>query len=361
MGARSILIYGATGYTGGLIAREAASRGLPVVLAGRRPGAVRAVADPLGRPSRAFSLDDAGRIAAGLAGVSAVLHCAGPFSRTAGPMADACLRQGVHYLDITGEIVVFEALAARSAEAARAGVVLLPGVGFDVVPSDSLAAHLARRLPSATHLELAIAFRGGLSRGTATTMLEAMSRGEGTIVRRAGRLETRPPGSLTREVDFGRGPRQTTAASWGDVAAAYYSTGIPNITVFMALGGAKRRALRWATPLAAMLRWPGAAWLARKVIGLGPAGPDETDRARGSCLLWGRAADGDGREVVSRMRTPEGYAFTVTTALWAAERVMAGDVTPGFHTPSTAFGADVALEFAGVERQDVSGKASEAR
>jgi short subunit dehydrogenase-like uncharacterized protein len=348
-----ILIYGATGYTGRLIAREAAARGLGVALAGRDARAVGDLARELGLPHRVFGLDDAGRIAGGLEGVRAVLHCAGPFSRTSAPMVAACLEQRVHYLDITGEVDVFEALAARSSEAARAGVVLLPGVGFDVVPSDSLAAHLARRLPSATHLDLAIAFRGGISRGTTTTMLEAVARGEGALVRRGGRLQAIPIRSLSMDVDFGSGPRPVTAASWGDVSTAYHSTGIPNITVYMAVSVSRRRWSRWWGPLQALLRVPGVLALARRVVQRGAPGPDDEARTRGSCLLWGRAVDDAGEQAISRMRTPEGYTFTVATALWAAERVAAGQVTPGFHTPTTAFGADVALEFAGVERHDV--------
>jgi short subunit dehydrogenase-like uncharacterized protein len=322
-----------------------------VCLAGRDEAAVRALAESLSLPWRAFPLTAGDRVEAGIRGVRAVLHCAGPFAWTSRPMADACLRTGVHYLDITGEIDVFEALAARRDEAVGAGVVVLPGVGFDVVPSDSLAAHLARRLQAATRLDLAIAFRGGISRGTATTMVEAMARGEGTVVRRAGRLEVIPLGSQAIDVDFGQGTCHAVAASWGDVATAFHSTGIPNITVYMAFSGVQDRRLRAAGPLVALLRLPGAAALARQAIRLGAAGPDERARERGFCLLWGQAADRDGRRVAARMRTIEGYAFTVRSALWAAERVIAGLVPAGFHTPTTAFGADVALEIGGVELQ----------
>ena len=146
----TFLLYGATGYTGSLTARMAVQRGLKPILAGRDPAKVKALADELGLAWRAFPLEDGAALNLALREVPVVLHCAGPYSRTYKPMVDACLRTGTHYLDITGELMEHEALAGRDAEAQAAGVMLLPSVGFDVVPSDCLAAHLKRRLPSAT-------------------------------------------------------------------------------------------------------------------------------------------------------------------------------------------------------------------
>src|SRR5262249_28979314 len=147
-----------------------------------------------------------GAVLEGIRGVTVVLHCAGPFSRTARPMVDACLQTGSHYLDVTGEEEVFEALAARSGEARAAGVMLLPGSGFDVVPSDCLAAHLKRRLPSATHLALGFLGGAGMSRGTLTTIVENLS--AGGLVRRDGMLTHVPAAWKTRVIDFGTGPRK---------------------------------------------------------------------------------------------------------------------------------------------------------
>ena len=113
MDSTPLLIYGANGYTGALIARLAAERGLRPVLAGRSRAGLAAVATPLGLEERVFALEDAAALDAGLAEARVVLHCAGPFAHTARRMADACFRTHTHYLDITGEIAVFEALAAR--------------------------------------------------------------------------------------------------------------------------------------------------------------------------------------------------------------------------------------------------------
>src|SRR4051812_44120316 len=129
------LLYGSYGYTGRLIATRALEMGLRPLLAGRDAGKVRAHAAELGLEHRAFALDDTAAAHAALGEAPVVLHAAGPFARTAAPMAQACLRTKTHYLDITGELAVFEAMAELGARALDAGVMLLPGAGFDVVPS----------------------------------------------------------------------------------------------------------------------------------------------------------------------------------------------------------------------------------
>src|SRR5438045_96693 len=117
----SFLIYGANGYTGELIAREAVRRGLKPVIAGRNADKLAPLAKELGLQSRAFPLDKPR-----LDGIDAVLHCAGPFVHTSAPMVRACLDAGVHYLDITGEIAVFEAIMSMNDAAIHAGVTLIP-------------------------------------------------------------------------------------------------------------------------------------------------------------------------------------------------------------------------------------------
>jgi short subunit dehydrogenase-like uncharacterized protein len=348
----NFLIYGSYGYTGDLIAREAVQRGHRPILASRDPHRLAAQAVELGCQHFAFALDDTAALDRALQQVAVVLHCAGPFKHTAQAMADACLRRGVHYLDITGEIAVFEALAARDAEARAAGVMLLPGAGFDVVPSDCLAAHLHRRLPTATHLTLGIRGLGaGTSRGTALTAVEGL--GSATVVRRDGQLVTAPVGSLRRRIDFGRGPKDCVAIGWGDVSTAYHSTGIPNIEVYFYFPPNMVRAMAASRYAAWLLKSGPVQSLLRAGIRRGPTGPSAEQRATGSSLLWGEVVDAAGQRCVSRLRTPEGYALTVQTALAAAQKALAGEAKPGFQTPSLAFGPDFILEFPGVEREDV--------
>lgn len=348
---QNFLLYGANGYTGRLVARLAAERNLRPVLAGRDRGAVETLGAQLGFETRVFALDDAAAIDAALAEVVAVLHCAGPFSRTSRPVADAALRTGAHYLDITGEIAVFESLAARDAEARAAGVMLLPGVGFDVVPSDCLAAHLKRRLPTASRLALAIKGTGRVSHGTATTMVENIHRGG--MVRRGGRLTPVPAAWMTRKIDFGSGPEEATTIPWGDVATAFHSTGIPDVEVYAELPASARLAMKATRLLGPLLASEPAQRLLKSRIKAQPAGPSDEERERGRSYVWGEAADDAGRRAVSRLTGPEGYTLTAMTALAAVGRVLRGDAPAGFQTPSKAFGADFILEIEGVAREDL--------
>ena len=205
MPSQTFLVYGAYGYTGDLIAREAVRRGLSPILAGRREDSLLPLAEELGLDWRAFTLDDPQALRAGLEGVAAVLHCAGPFVHTSRSMVDACLAGGIHYLDITGEIAVFESILRRQQEAEETGVTLLPGVGFDVVPSDCLAARLAAALPGAAELRMAFYNAGGtMSRGTLKTMIEGLP--AAGAVRRDGRIVPVPIAYDVRKIEFSCGP-----------------------------------------------------------------------------------------------------------------------------------------------------------
>ena len=344
------LIYGATGFTGSLVAREAVRRGLRPVLAGRNIEALQALGAKLGLDHRGFSLQSAEDVIDGMRGIDTVLNCAGPFSQTAKPFVDACLKAGTHYLDITGEAAVFEALAARDAEARSAGIVLLPGVGFDVVPSDCLAVHLKRRLPTASRLVLGFRSAGRLSRGTMLTALERMD--DGGLVRANGILTKVPTAWKTRVIDFGDGPERAITIPWGDVATAFHSTGIPNIEVYLAAS--------WGFRVGARLsRWFGwlvrSRWMQtrlRRRVQAGPPGPTEAERRGNRCFFWGEVMDKAGRTVVTRMQTPDGYDLTVSSSLASVERIRSGEVSNGFRTPAMAFGPDFALELPGVTRLD---------
>lgn len=345
------LLYGSYGYTGRLIARLARERGLEPLLAGRDGEALAGQAERLGLPFRVVSLDDAAGLDAALADVPVVLHCAGPFSRTFRPMAEACLRSGRHYLDITGEISVFEDAASLDADAREAEVMVLPGVGFDVVPTDCLAVHLKSRLPTARRLTMAVLSHSRISRGTALTMAEQL--GRGGWVRREGRLTPVPAGWKTRSFDFGTGRRTAVTLPFGDVSTAYYSTGIGEIEVYGAGPAGLQHALRATDRLGWLLQSPLAGRLIARAVRRRATGPSAGERARGETRAYGEVADDEGRSAAALQVGPEAYAFTALAALEIAARVLAGEAPPGFQTPARAFGPDLVTGIEGVERTDL--------
>jgi saccharopine dehydrogenase (NAD+, L-lysine-forming) len=338
------MIYGANGYTGQLISELAKQRGEAPILAGRSAEKIRPLADKLGLPWRAFGLERPDLREVGL-----VLHCAGPFSATSQRMVDACLAARAHYLDITGELDVFESVFSRDAEARERGIVLLPGAGFDVVPSDCLAALLKQRLPSAKKLELAFAPAGRSSPGTLKTSIEFLPKGG--AVRRGGKIVRVPPAHEVRVISFADKRRSAMSVPWGDVATAWRSTQIPDITVFMSARPAVIRAARLSRFAAPILGLAPVQQLLKSRIERSVKGPDAEERARGGAQFWGSVSDGS-RSVEMTMSLPEGYTFTADAAVECARRVAAGAVNAGAWTPSLAFGADFAASLQGVRVGD---------
>jgi short subunit dehydrogenase-like uncharacterized protein len=345
------MIYGATGYTGKLVTRRAKALGLRPLLAGRNAARLGAVADESGFEHRIVDLADGAALRRAVAEVDAVLHLAGPFSRTSPPMLEACLGARKHYLDITGEIDVFEACAASGAAALQAGITVMPGCGFDVVPSDCLAAHVKRRLPDAVSLSLAIAGLGKMSRGTAKTGIESI--GLGARVRRQGRIvELASP--LRRQLDVGRGQRPFVAIGWGDVATAFHSTGIPDITVYFEASRQIEQLVGLSAPMRRLLSRAPAQRLLQWLVDWQQEGPSDSERKASGSVIMAEAVNAAGITVRSRLETPDGYALTAATALDIARRAVAGETPPGFQTPSMAFGADFILGFESCRREDLN-------
>lgn len=345
------MIYGASGYTGKLLMRAARDEGLNPIIAGRSEAKLKSLANQYGFEARAFDLSDRRAMDAALGEVDAVLHVAGPFSATSKPMIDGCLRTGTHYLDITGEISVFEACARRDEAAKEAGIMIMPGVGFDVVPSDCLAAHMKRRMPDASELVLGISGFGALSRGTSKTLIEGIN--EGTRARRNGEIVSlgKPP---QRDMDFGSGAKNALAVGWGDVSTAYHSTGIGNITVYFE----SSPQLAQMANMGGLTRFfLGLGFMQKKLksrVDAGAEGPTEQERASGHTILIGEVTNEAGDKMVSRLRTPEGYTLTYMTGLDIAKRVLAGEAKTGFQTPSAVFGADYITSFEGCVREDLN-------
>jgi short subunit dehydrogenase-like uncharacterized protein len=332
------LLYGANGYSGQLIARMAARYGLQPILAGRNAEGIRALAAALGLEHRAFALDEPDKIDENLRDVALVLHAAGPFAHTAQPMMEACLRNRCHYLDITGEIAVFEMAHGYDAAARAAGIMLMSGTGFDVVPTDCTALALKEQLPDATHLKLAFANIGGtLSHGTALTMLEGL--GKPGAERKNGQIVAVPLGRHSWDCQYEGRTYHTVSIPWGDVSTAWYSTGIPNIVTFTR--GKRRSPLkRWLQNLGMQLLardWMKAR-LRQRILAQ-PPGPDDAQRQKARSIVWGEARNAQGETASTCLSLPEGYTLTAMSSLYIAREVLEGRFQPGFQTPAMAYGA----------------------
>jgi len=345
------LLYGANGYTARLIIERAAAFGLTPVLAGRSEEKLRPLAEQYGLSYRVANLNNTAELDEMLLDMPVVLNCAGPFSKTAAPMQRACLRTGTHYLDITGEVAVFEQGKERDADAKTRNLMLMSGVGFDVVPTDCMARYLHDRLPDATHLQLAFMNDGGgLSHGTAQTALEGM--GNGGLIRQDGVLKTVPNAHKTLTVNFGTGqPQPCMSIPWGDLSTAHHTTGIPNIETFIGSSARQIRMARWGNKLSGLLSLkPVQSFLSRQITSR-IAGPDEATRQRARTHIWGRAWNAQGQTLEARQHGPEGYTLTAEAALLITRKVLDGNWQAGFQTPAGLYGADLVLEIPGVTRE----------
>ncbi len=349
---KKILVYGSYGYTGQLIVEHAVKEGLDLILAGRDEKRLREQAEKFNLPYRSFAVEETAKLDAALQEVDAVLHCAGPFVLTFKAMAEACIRNKKHYVDISGEIEEFEALALMNDEAKRAGVMLLPGGGFDVVPSDCLIAYTAGKLPGATDLKLYIKSIGsGVSRGTARSGVENSHR-QGRI-RRDGKIVSVPNLYDSKDIDFGRGPSKLVTMGWGDVSTAYHSTGIPNVTVYMGFPKSMISVMKFTKVAGPLLYSRAARNFIKWLIGIFFApGPSREKNKTGFSLLIAEVTDGT-KTISAKLRTPEAYYLTALTSVEIMKHILSNDLKPGFQTPSKVYGADFILQFAGVEREDL--------
>lgn len=347
-----LILYGSYGYTGSLIVQECKRNGLNILLSGRNAEKLRTQSQQYGYSHLTVSIDDHQGLLDLLTKSSIVLHCAGPFSKTARPMALACIESGTHYLDITGEYGVFEMLKGLHEQALAKGVVLMPGTGFDVVPTDCLALHLKKRLPDASELVMAFAsVPSGLSRGTAKTALQNF--GDPSLMRSKGALVTVPSMLRQRSINFGSSTMESWCISWGDISTAYHTTGIPNIRIYLGASSAQIRMFRILPFFGWLFKNKWIRKFISKRIDSGPAGPSEQTLQKGRTFVWGQVTNDDGERVQSLMETPNGYTVTYIMSVKIALKIKRHAAEGGYRTPAELFGADLILDCPGVARTDL--------
>lgn len=350
MSSNQFLLYGANGYTGQLIARLAKEYNLQPILAGRNITSIQPLAESMQLPFRIVDLSEKEKLTETLKEVKVVVHCAGPFHQTAKQIIDACLQTHTHYLDINGDIGVFEFIKQYNEKAKEAGIMLLPGAGFDVVPTDCIALLLKNKLPDATHLKLAFGTIGGsISHGTGMTMSNRL--GEKGAVRENGRIVRKTLGHKGMWVNFGPKKLFVMTIPWGDIATAYYTTGIPNIESYTAIKPAVYKALKFQFLFNWILRTEWLRDIVRNKISNRPAGPSDEMRASAKSFVWGEANNEKGEKVHAALSGPEGYTLTAHSSLIIAKKILEGNYKPGYQTPAGCYGADLILEVPGVKRE----------
>lgn len=313
-----LMIYGAAGYTGRMATRQAAAMGLRPILAGRDEAPLRELAQELGLGHRVFSLDDPGLIDAGLADVSVLLNCAGPFMHTAEPLMWGALRNRVHYLDIAAELDSYQLAEVLDGEARSAGVMLLPGSGGSVAMLGSLAGFAASQVSEPRKISIALHVTGAMSRGSAVSASENLT--TRTLARVNGGLVDRDPSELA-EFDFGNGLVPSIPVTLPDLITIWRSTGASDVETFVHVSGS-------AFPVGDPAEMPD--------------GPSAEERNANRYQASVRVTGTDGSAVRAVLDTVNGYSFTPLAAAEAARRVMGGEVRPGFQTPAGLFGAGFA-------------------
>jgi len=340
----NFLIYGAYGYTGRLITEHAAKQGYTPILGGRDAAKTEMLAKQYELDFVILKANDPNKWNKVLSKVSLVLNCAGPFALTVKDIVPKCIEHKVHYLDITGEIDVFEYVESLGQQAKESSTILMPGVGFDVVPTDCLSTQLHAKLPTATHLELAFMGTSGVSRGTALSMARRFHNG-GTI-RENGKIKMVPLASEDKLIHFGEKDRLCVAIAWGDVFTAYHSTKIENIKVYTGVSEKTLKSLRTYRKFKVLADTKLAQWSFQKIIRNKIDGPSAIKRATCITHLWGKVTDATtGQIVEAELTTPESYHLTALTALESTIRVLKGKCSSGYQTPAMAFGKDYILSF----------------
>jgi len=342
---KQLMIYGANGYTGELIAKQAIEKGFKPILAGRNQSAIEKLAQELDLEFRVFALDFANEIETNLADIHLVIHCAGPFSTTAKPMMLACIKSKTHYTDITGEIGVFELAQTLNEQANKTGIVICPGVGFDVVPTDCLASLLQEKMPDATHLALGFDSGSSMSPGTAKTSIEGVA--SGGRIRKNGKITQVPLAYKERKIDFGNGEKNAVTIPWGDVSTAYYSTGIPNVEVYIPMspkGVKNMRKMNWFRWL---VKFKYVQNKMKQQAAKTAKGPDESQRETLNTFLWGEVTNAAGDKIVGRIETCNGYQLTYLAAVEIAKFLFENEVDGGTYTPSKLIDNQLIYRFEG--------------
>ncbi len=339
-----LIVYGAYGYSAKLILENLAKKNIKPMLAGRDEYKLRKTANQFDCEYSVFDLEDHEAIKKNLEEYHTLLNCAGPFKFTAEKFFNACLETKTNYLDITGEIVIFEKAWQFNEKANEKGITILPGVGFDVIPSDCIAAKLKEKMPDAVSLKLGFEAQGAkMSRGTHLTTLEMID--EESKIRKDGKIINVPLADITYEIKNDKIEFQGIAIPWGDVSTAFYSTGIENIEVYLGLPKAAFVSRRLLVAGKSLLEINTVKEFLKKQLAKRTTGPSDYERQKASMLVWGEVKNSEGEKLFAAYKFIDGYELTGRGGAEAALKVLNDEVKKGTQTPSLAFGSSFMEQF----------------
>ena len=342
-----IAVYGATGYTGKLVVREAVRRGLEVVLAGRSAERLRRVAHDLElqAPVRTAAVDDRDALRHAFGDCAAVINCAGPFSRLGEPVVRAAVETGTHYVDTSGEQPYMKRIIDRYDDAAQAAeVAVVTSMGFDYVPGDLICRLAARDHEPLRELVVAYAVGGfGATRGTLHSTLEIMKGGD--LAYRDG--DWRPAGAGPMRASFRfpspHGRQAVGKYPSGEVVTVPRHTDTRNVTSLITLSAfmpidALAPVLPFTLPaLSLALRTPLRPLIDIAIDRL-PEGPSEDDRRAARFTIVAVAEGEDGRTGRGVVRGSDMYGLTAVTVVHGAALMAASGYDRfGALSPATAY------------------------
>lgn len=316
------MIYGVTGFTGALVIEEALKRGHKPIIAGRNAEKLKVIADQYQVEYQAIDLKDTEKLHKAVAEMDLVFHVAGPYLITAEAMLQACIAGKTHYVDITGEAPIFKRIFELSDQAKAAGICLVSGIGFDVIPTDCLLKHVAAKIKNTQSVELAIAPVVKPSAGTAKSALGIIESGKADI-RQDGKIVSVPFGSEIKTINFPGGKKTVSIGPIADIYTAYYSTGAKNVKTFMAMPAAAAYMSKFTMPMLGWaLRKPAVKKRLEKIIDNNVKGPELSFRAKGHTEIYARAENANGDVAEGYLRTGEVYHLTAQLSVRFIEHVL---------------------------------------
>jgi short subunit dehydrogenase-like uncharacterized protein len=342
-----IFVYGAYGFTGKLICnylKDKFDGRYKIIIGGRDKEKTENLAEKLGFDCVVADVSEQKKLNDILSQTFLLINCAGPFKYTANFFMNSCIENKCNYIDITGEKDIFILGKSLDEKAKKAGIIIMPGTGFDVVPTDCMSLFLKNKLPKATHLELAFKGMGSLSRGTALTAAEGLN--EPSYIRENGVLKPINIGTISKSINFGdKKPLHCIAIPWGDVVTAFYTTSIPNIKVFVPVPKSVADKLKLSNYLPSFLKTAFAYFL-KKYIHKNIKGPSENTLKNGFTIVYGKAHN-ETESIEAFLKTPDGYQLTMLSSVYIADKIINENFNFGYQTPAGLFGENLILDIIG--------------